>query len=232
MKIKRENEKDEERKKKSDIIISPHTVKTIMFTRTKLQIASTRYTSSLSFSSPNHSKYLTYLTKKFRDNVHNPHKGFHLLRIFSQTNHFLPKYSLQTRSVYKVHPYELPKLIEHKFASRTTSRNLSIFPVNKLTMLFTRVLNLRVTPFTGEGRTLKFKKLTSKFIGPYQIIGRIGPVVYKIALSPPLANIHIIFHVSQRRKYVPDPSHFLEFDSIHVKENLSFEVKPIRILDS
>jgi len=91
---------------------------------------------------------------------------------------------------------------------------------------------LRVTPFTGVGRALKSKKLTSKFIGPYQILRKIGLVAYEIALPPPLANIHNIFHVSQLRKYVSDPSHILESDSIQVKENLSFEVKPIRILDS
>jgi len=91
---------------------------------------------------------------------------------------------------------------------------------------------LRVTPFTGVGRVVKSKKLTPKFIGPYQILRRIGPVAYEIALPPPLANFHNIFHVSQLRKYVHDPSHNLESDSIQVKENLSFEVKPIRILDS
>ena len=91
---------------------------------------------------------------------------------------------------------------------------------------------LRVTPFTGVGRALKSKKLTPKFIGPYQILRRIGHVAYEIALPPPLANIHNIFHVSQLRKYVPDPNHILESDSIQVKENFSFEVKPIRILDS
>jgi len=55
---------------------------------------------------------------------------------------------------------------------------------------------LRVTLFTGVGRALKSKKLTPKFIRPYQILRRIGPVAYEIAF-PPLANIHNIFHVSQ-----------------------------------
>ena len=54
---------------------------------------------------------------------------------------------------------------------------------------------LRVTPFTGVGRALQSKKLTLKFIGPYQILRRIGPVAYEITLPPPLANIHNIFHV-------------------------------------
>jgi len=51
-------------------------------------------------------------------------------------------------------------------------------------------------------------------------------------LPPSLANIHNIFHVSQLRKYVLDPSHIIGSDSVQVKENLSFEVRPIKILDS
>ena len=57
-------------------------------------------------------------------------------------------------------------------------------------------------------------------------------MAYEFALPPPLANIHNIFHVSQQRKFVPDPNHILESDSIQVKENMSFEVKSIIILDS
>ena len=45
-------------------------------------------------------------------------------------------------------------------------------------------------------------------------------MAYEIALPPLLANIHNIFHVSQLRKYVPDPSHILESDSIQVKSGV------------
>jgi len=74
--------------------------------------------------------------------------------------------------------------------------------------------------------------LTPKFIGPYQILRSIGPVAYELAFPPPLANIHNIFHVSQLRKYVHDPRHILELDSVQVNENLSFDVRPIKIIDS
>jgi len=55
---------------------------------------------------------------------------------------------------------------------------------------------LRVTRTTGVGRALRSKKLSPKFLGPYQIMRRIGPVAYEIPLPPQLANLHPIFHVS------------------------------------
>ncbi|GAU51702.1 hypothetical protein TSUD_415130 [Trifolium subterraneum] len=88
---------------------------------------------------------------------------------------------------------------------------------------------LRVTSTTGVGRTLKSKKLTSKFIGPYQISERIGKVAYRIALPITLPNLHDVFHVSQLRKYVSDPSHVIESDDIQVKDNLTIETIPLRI---
>ena len=73
---------------------------------------------------------------------------------------------------------------------------------------------LRVTPMTGVGRALKSKKLTPKFIGPYQISERDGTVAYRIGLPPHLSNLHDVFHVSQLRKYVVDPSHVIPRDDV------------------
>ena len=73
---------------------------------------------------------------------------------------------------------------------------------------------LRVTPLTGVGRALKSKKLTPKFIGPYQISERIGTVAYRVGLPPHLSNLHDMFHVSQLRKYVADPSHVIPRDDV------------------
>ena len=90
----------------------------------------------MSFSLPKHSKKLTYLIKKFRDDIQKTPKGYHLLRGFSQ-NHFIPKYYFQTWSVARIQPCNLPKLNEHKFSSHLPYTN----HVSKLTMLFARVLN-------------------------------------------------------------------------------------------
>ena len=149
LKTKRENEKYKERKDKSSNNTSPYTAKTIMLTRTKMQIAPTRCFSSLSFSLYNASKYLTSLLKNFRDDIQTSPKGSHLLRGFSPKSHLIPKYSFQTWPIYRTQPYELPKLHEHKFTSQLTSRN--ILSVNKLTMSFAGVLNLRMNSFQLGG---------------------------------------------------------------------------------
>ena len=43
---------------------------------------------------------------------------------------------------------------------------------------------LKVTPTTGVGRTIRSRKLSPKYIGPYQILNRVGPVAYEIAMPP------------------------------------------------
>ena len=90
---------------------------------------------------------------------------------------------------------------------------------------------LKVTPITGIGKVIKSKKLTPRFIGPYQILRKIGPVAYQICLPPFLSNLHNVFHVSQLRKYILDPSHVIRPNTVQLKNNLTFDAMPIQILD-
>jgi len=52
---------------------------------------------------------------------------------------------------------------------------------------------LKVTPVAGVGKALKSKKLSPKFIGPYQILKQIGSIAYQIALPPNLSNFIMSF---------------------------------------
>lgn len=90
---------------------------------------------------------------------------------------------------------------------------------------------LKVSPTTGVGRSMKARKLTPKYVGPFQILSKVGPVAYRLALPPNLSQLHDVFHVSQLKKYQPDPSHIIRYDDIELKENLSFELRPERIVD-
>ena len=68
-------------------------------------------------------------------------------------------------------------------------------------------------------------------MGPFEILERVGSVAYRLALRPALSRLHNVFHVSMLRRYVPDPSHILSYEPLQVKENLSYEEFPIKILD-
>ena len=90
---------------------------------------------------------------------------------------------------------------------------------------------LRLTPVTGVGRALKSHKLTSYFIGLYQISEKVGDVAYQITFPPSLSNLQDVFHVSQLRRYIVDPSHIVQLDDVKVRDNLTVETLPMRIED-
>jgi hypothetical protein len=90
---------------------------------------------------------------------------------------------------------------------------------------------LRVNPVTGVGCALKCRKLTPRFVGPFEIIEKVGVVAYRIALPPSFSNLYDVFQVSQLRKYVYDASHVIQVDDLEVRDNLTVETWPVRIED-
>ena len=54
-------------------------------------------------------------------------------------------------------------------------------------------------------------------------------MAYRVGLPPHLSNLHDVFHVSQLRKYVPDPSHVIQRNDVQVRDNLTIETLPVRI---
>ncbi|XP_074291096.1 uncharacterized protein LOC141617860 [Silene latifolia] len=83
----------------------------------------------------------------------------------------------------------------------------------------------------GVMRFGKRGKFSQKYIGPYEILDRVGEVAYRLALPPTLAKVHNVFHVSQLRKYVGDPTHVLATETVKMDENLSYEEVAKEILD-
>ncbi|XP_074288885.1 uncharacterized protein LOC141614032 [Silene latifolia] len=90
---------------------------------------------------------------------------------------------------------------------------------------------LKVSPMKGVIGFGKRGKLSQKFIGPYEILSRFREVAYRLALPPALDRVHNIFHVSQLRKYISDPSHVLEAEMIELDDALTNVEMPKEILD-
>ena len=68
---------------------------------------------------------------------------------------------------------------------------------------------LKVSPWRKILRVGKKGKLSPRFIGPYEILEKIGPVTYHLALPPELSKLHDVFHVSILWRYRSDESHIL-----------------------
>ncbi|XP_058202949.1 uncharacterized protein LOC131317410 [Rhododendron vialii] len=91
---------------------------------------------------------------------------------------------------------------------------------------------LKVSPRRGLSRFGKKGKLSPRYIGPFDIIEKIGEVAYRLALPPKLSGVHDVFHVSMLRKYEPDPSHVLQWSELELEADVSYGEEPMRILDS
>ena len=74
-------------------------------------------------------------------------------------------------------------------------------------------------------------KLSPRFIGPYEILERVGPVAYHLALPLELAKLHDVFHVSMLQRYHFDTSHILPVQDIQVQEDFTFDEQPKAIQD-
>ena len=73
---------------------------------------------------------------------------------------------------------------------------------------------LKVSPWKKVMRFGRKGKLSPRFIGPYEVVERVGPVAYRLSLPPELAKIHDVFHVSMLQRYRSDPSHVMPVEEI------------------
>ena len=83
--------------------------------------------------------------------------------------------------------------------------------------------SLKVSPWRKILKYRKRGKLSPRFTGPYEILERIGPVAYRLALPPELAKLHDVFHVSMLRKYCLDELHILPVQEVQVQHDLSYD---------
>ena len=74
--------------------------------------------------------------------------------------------------------------------------------------------------------------LSPRYIGPFEVLERVGTVAYQLALSLSLSSVHVVFHVSMLRNNTPYPNHVVDWGELVVDANGTFEEGPMRIVDS
>ncbi|GJZ58264.1 putative nucleotidyltransferase, ribonuclease H [Tanacetum coccineum] len=91
--------------------------------------------------------------------------------------------------------------------------------------------DLKVSPFRGVKRFGIKGKLSPRFIGPFEILERIGEVSYRLALPPQLSHVHDVFHVSLLRGYHYHPLHVASYPFDQIQPDMSLSEEPESILD-
>ena len=69
---------------------------------------------------------------------------------------------------------------------------------------------LKVMPKRGVVKFGKRGKLSPRFIGPFELLERVGTIAYRLVLPPSFSSVHEVFHVSILRKYTQNPTHVVD----------------------
>ncbi|GKB97947.1 putative reverse transcriptase domain-containing protein [Tanacetum coccineum] len=113
------------------------------------------------------------------------------------------------------------------------SRQKSYVDVRRKPMEFDvgDMVMLKVSPWMGIIRFGKQGKLSPRYVGPFKIIERIGPVAYRLELPKKLRGIQNTFHVSNLKKCLVDENLVIPLEEIQLDDKLHFIEEPVEIMD-
>ena len=75
-------------------------------------------------------------------------------------------------------------------------------------------------------------KQASWYVGPFEILERVGTFSYRLALPPSLSGVHEVLHISMLRKYTTYPTHVVDWGEIVIDIDGTLKEGPVRIIDS
>ncbi|GJT36234.1 putative reverse transcriptase domain-containing protein [Tanacetum coccineum] len=85
---------------------------------------------------------------------------------------------------------------------------------------------LKVAPWKGVMRFGKRGNLNPRYIGPFRIIERIGPVSYRLELPQELSRVNNVFHICNLKKCISDDTLVIPLEEIQLDDKLNFVENP------
>ena len=65
--------------------------------------------------------------------------------------------------------------------------------------------------------------MSPRYVGPFEILRKVGVTAYQLALPLELEGVHDTFHIFRLRKYVPDPSHVIDYMPLQIAKNITYQ---------
>ncbi|GJS27747.1 hypothetical protein Tco_0488367 [Tanacetum coccineum] len=90
---------------------------------------------------------------------------------------------------------------------------------------------LKVSPWKGVMRFGKKGKLAPRYVGPFKILERIGPVAYRLRFHKELIGVHDTFYVSNLKKCLGNANLHVPLNEIKIDKTLRFVEEPVEIMD-
>ncbi|XP_070046827.1 uncharacterized protein [Nicotiana tomentosiformis] len=125
---------------------------------------------------------------------------------------------------------EMVKMIQDRLCTaQSRKKSYADRRVRDVTFMVGKRVLLRVSPMKGVIRFGKMGKSNPRYIRPFEILERVGEVADKLALRPSLSAVHLVFHVAMLQKYHGYPSYVLDFRSVQLDKDLTYEEKTVAI---
>nr|GEZ74747.1 putative reverse transcriptase domain-containing protein [Tanacetum cinerariifolium] len=122
--------------------------------------------------------------------------------------------------------------IKNRFLT-AKSRQKSYADVRRKPMEFEvgNLVMLKVSPWKDVIRIGKRGKLSPRYVVPFKIIKRIGPIAYKLELPNKLHGIHNTFNISNLKKCLADENVVIPLEETQLDDKLYFIKEPVEIMD-
>nr|GEX18057.1 putative reverse transcriptase domain, ribonuclease H-like domain, aspartic peptidase domain protein [Tanacetum cinerariifolium] len=126
---------------------------------------------------------------------------------------------------------KIVQIQQHLQAERDRQRNYANVRRKPLEFQDGDRVMLKISPRKGIIQFKKRGKLNPRYIRPFKILKRIGPVAYKLELPEELSNVHNTFHVSNLKKCLTDESLIILMKELKLDDKLNFVEEPVEIID-